>query len=46
MVVKRADVDKPFATDVAAAYNSPEFKAYAAKRFVGYKYPQGWQSQS
>ncbi|MCO4206175.1 MetQ/NlpA family ABC transporter substrate-binding protein [Aeromonas taiwanensis] len=43
VVVKSADADKPFAKDVAAAYNSPEFKAYAAKRFVGYKYPQGWQ---
>jgi D-methionine transport system substrate-binding protein len=28
---------------VAEAYNSAAFKAYAAKRFVGYKYPEGWQ---
>ena len=41
-----ADAGQPFAKDVAAAYNSPEFKAYAAKRFVGYKYPEGWQGQS
>ncbi|CAJ1782389.1 hypothetical protein FGF01_14255 [Aeromonas salmonicida subsp. achromogenes] len=46
VVVKSADADQPFAKDVAAAYNSPEFKAYAAKRFVGYKYPEGWQGQS
>ena len=44
VVVKSADADKPFARDVAQAYNSPEFKAYAAKRFVGYKYPEGWQT--
>ncbi len=42
VVVKSADADQPFAKDVAAAYNSAAFKAYAAKRFVGYKYPQGW----
>ena len=45
VVVKSADAGKPFAKDVAAAYNSPEFKAYAAKRFVGYKYPEGWQQK-
>jgi D-methionine transport system substrate-binding protein len=41
VVVKSADADKPFAKDVAEAYNSAAFKAYAAKRFVGYKYPEG-----
>ncbi|MCS3460056.1 MetQ/NlpA family ABC transporter substrate-binding protein [Aeromonas sp. BIGb0445] len=46
VVVKSADADKPFAKDVIAAYNSPEFKAYAAKRFAGYKYPEGWQGQN
>ena len=46
VVVKSADADKPFAKDVAAAYNSAAFKAYAAKRFVGYKYPEGWQGAS
>ncbi|MNH28359.1 D-methionine-binding lipoprotein MetQ precursor [compost metagenome] len=45
VVVKRDDAAKPFAKDVIDAYNSPEFKAYAAKRFQGYKYPQGWQSK-
>ncbi|MBP6792551.1 MAG: hypothetical protein KA130_13645, partial [Aeromonas sp.] len=45
VVVKSADAGKPFAKDVAAAYTSPEFKAYAAKRFVGYKYPEGWQQK-
>jgi len=44
VVVKSADAEQPFVKDVAAAYNSPEFKAYATKRFAGYKYPQGWGS--
>ncbi|MGL4507038.1 MAG: MetQ/NlpA family ABC transporter substrate-binding protein, partial [Aeromonas sobria] len=44
VVVKSADADQQFAKDVAAAYNSPAFKAYAATRFAGYKYPQGWGS--
>ncbi|MGB6188820.1 MAG: MetQ/NlpA family ABC transporter substrate-binding protein [Aeromonas molluscorum] len=44
VVVRSGDADTPFAKDVAAAYNSAAFKAYAAKRFVGYKYPQGWQA--
>ncbi len=42
VVVKSADVDQPFAKDVVAAYNSAEFKAYAAKCFAGYKLPQAW----
>ena len=28
--------------DVTEAYNSDEFKAYAHKRFEGYKYPAAW----
>ena len=28
--------------DVAAAYNSDEFKQYALQRFAGYKYPAAW----
>ena len=31
-----------WAKDVIAAYRSPEFKAYAMKRFPGYNYPAGW----
>ena len=41
--VKTADVDAPWLKDVTEAYNSDEFKAYAAERFAGYKYPQSWQ---
>ena len=41
--VKTADVDAPWLQDVTEAYNSEEFKAYAAERFAGYKYPQAWQ---
>ena len=42
-VVKSADVAKPWAKDVVAAYNSNEFKAWAKKKFVGYKFPQAWK---
>ncbi len=41
--VKTADVDAPWLKDVTEAYNSDEFKAYAAERFAGYKYPQLWE---
>lgn len=44
VVVKLVDSEKPFVRDVAAAYNSAEFKAYAAKRFAGYKLPQAWST--
>lgn len=40
--VKTADVDAPWLKDVKEAYNSDEFKAYAEKRFAGYKYPASW----
>lgn len=42
VVTRSADVNKPFVKDVVAAYNSPEFKQYAKRRFAGYKFPQGW----
>lgn len=41
--VKTSDINAPWLKDVTEAYNSDEFKAYAAKRFAGYKYPQAWQ---
>lgn len=41
-VIRTADVNKPWARDVIAAYQSPAFKAYAVKRFPGYKLPQVW----
>src|SRR5699024_11568644 len=41
--VKTADIDAPWLKDVTEAYNSEEFKAYAAECFAGYKYPQSWQ---
>lgn len=41
--VKTSDVNAPWLQDVTDAYNSDEFKAYAAERFAGYKYPQAWE---
>ncbi|STZ76711.1 MetQ/NlpA family ABC transporter substrate-binding protein [Bergeriella denitrificans] len=40
--VKTADKDSQWLKDVEEAYNSEEFKAYARKRFEGYKYPASW----
>lgn len=40
--VKTSDLNAPWLQDVKDAYNSDEFKAYAAERFAGYKYPQAW----
>ena len=40
--VRTADKDAQWVKDVTAAYNSQEFKDYAHKRFVGYKYPAAW----
>lgn len=40
--VRTADKDQPWVKDVTDAYNSAEFKAYAYKRFAGYKYPKVW----
>lgn len=40
--VRTADKDAQWVQDVTAAYNSAEFKEYAHKRFVGYKYPAVW----
>ena len=40
--VRTADKDSKWVQDVTAAYNSDEFKQYAAQRFAGYKYPAVW----
>ncbi len=40
--VKTADKDSKWVKDVTEAYNSAEFKAYAQKKFAGYKYPESW----
>jgi hypothetical protein len=40
--VRTADKDSKWVKDVAAAYNSDEFKQYALQRFAGYKYPAAW----
>ena len=40
--VKTADKDSQWVKDITEAYNSDEFKAYAHKRFAGYKYPAIW----
>lgn len=44
--VKTADKDSQWVKDVAEAYNSNEFKAYAKQRFAGYKYPASWGEQA
>jgi D-methionine transport system substrate-binding protein len=41
-VVRTKDAQTPWAKDVVAAYNSPEFKAWAAKTYPGYKFPAAW----
>ncbi|HEZ1545074.1 TPA: hypothetical protein WH353_000721 [Neisseria meningitidis] len=40
--VKTADKDSQWLKDVTEAYNSDAFKAYAHKRFEGYKSPAAW----
>lgn len=40
--IRTADKDAQWVKDVAEAYNSDAFKAYAHKRFAGYKYPAAW----
>ncbi|WP_127242770.1 MetQ/NlpA family ABC transporter substrate-binding protein [Neisseria meningitidis] len=40
--VKTADKDSQWLKDVTEAYNSDAFKAYAHKRFEGYKFPAAW----
>lgn len=40
--VKTADKDSQWLKDVTKAYNSDAFKAYAHKRFEGYKSPAAW----
>ena len=44
--VRTADKDSKWVQDVTAAYNSDEFKQYAAQRFAGYKYPAVWGDNS
>lgn len=44
--VRTADKDAKWVADVAAAYNSDEFKKYAQTKFAGYKYPAAWGSNS
>lgn len=41
-VVRTKDAKAPWADDVVAAYNSPEFKAWAEKTYPGYKFPAAW----
>jgi len=42
-VIKAENANKPWVKDVVEAYNSPEFKAYTAKKFAGYKLPAAWK---
>ncbi|GGY28514.1 MetQ/NlpA family ABC transporter substrate-binding protein [Paludibacterium paludis] len=42
-VVRSADLAKPWAKDVVAAYNSPEFRKWASAKFAGYKLPATWK---
>lgn len=41
-VVRTKDAQTPWARDVVAAYNSPEFKAWAQTAYPGYKFPAAW----
>lgn len=41
-VVRTKDAQTPWAQDVVAAYNSPEFKAWAKETYPGYKFPAAW----
>ncbi|WP_066569891.1 MetQ/NlpA family ABC transporter substrate-binding protein [Snodgrassella sp. CFCC 13594] len=43
--IRTADKDTQWVKDITEAYNSDEFKAYAHKRFAGYKYPAAWGEQ-
>ena len=43
VVVRSADKNKPYVKDVIAAYNSPQFQAFAEKTFPGYKKPSLWK---
>lgn len=42
-VVRTKDLNSTFANDLKAALSSEEFKAYAKKKFVGYRYPSDWK---
>jgi D-methionine transport system substrate-binding protein len=42
-VIKAADVNKPWAKDVVAAYKSKEFRAWAQPKYPGYKFPADWK---
>ncbi|WP_196368052.1 MetQ/NlpA family ABC transporter substrate-binding protein [Neisseria meningitidis] len=44
--VKTADKDSQWLKDVTEAYNSDAFKAYAHKRFEGYKSPVAWNESA
>lgn len=43
--IRTADKNSQWVKDVTAAYNSEAFKAYAHKRFAGYKYPFIWNEK-
>lgn len=42
VVVNAKDAEKEFSKDLVQAYESAEFKAYAKKKYAGYKFPQTW----
>ncbi|MDF0606517.1 MetQ/NlpA family ABC transporter substrate-binding protein [Neisseriaceae bacterium TC5R-5] len=42
-VIRAGDLNKPWAKDVIAAYNSAEFKNFAKQKYMGYKLPQNWK---
>ena len=41
--MRAADVSKPWAKDVIAAYNSKAFRGWASQKYVGYKLPAAWK---
>jgi len=42
-VVRTNDLNLPFAKDFLESSRSPSFKAFAKKRFNGYKFPSDWK---
>lgn len=42
-VIRAKEENSKFGNDVKEILNSKEFKAYAHKKFIGYKYPTSWK---
>ena len=44
VAIRSADADAPWAKDLRAAYNAPEFKALVADKFQGFVLPAAWRN--